>query len=108
MAPDPGRVAKLMEEEALDGLIATTPGNLLYLCGLWDPSLSRYPWETQDFALVSRDRIDQVILVLHTGGLDLASHLSCVADTVARPGRGRGLPPPRRPPPPQGRRPPGA
>jgi len=83
MAPDPGRVAKLMEEEALDGLIATTPGNLLYLCGLWDPSLSGYPWETQDFALVSRDRIDQVILVLHHGGLDLASHLSCVADTVA-------------------------
>src|SRR3972149_10601803 len=83
MAPDPGRGGKLMEEEALDGLIATTPGNLLYLCGLGDPSLSRCPWEAQDFALVSRDRIDQVILVLHHGGLDLASHLSCVADPVA-------------------------
>jgi Xaa-Pro dipeptidase len=83
MAPDLGRVDRFMEQEALDALIATTSGNLLYLCGLWDPSLSRYPWETQDFALVSRDRVDQVVLVLHHGSLDLASHLACVADTVA-------------------------
>jgi len=59
-----------MEEGELEGLIATTLPNVLYLSGLWSIDLHLFPREAQVFAVIHRDRPAEPLLVLPVSAVD--------------------------------------
>jgi len=66
------RAQRLMEEEGLDGLVATTAPNVYYLSGLWSRSLFMWPGEAQVYAVAAGDRLSQRAVVASTGDMDTA------------------------------------
>ena len=75
------RVAKILDREGLDGIIASSPFNVHYCSGLWDPN---FVWfhQTADHVVASRKDLSQSILITGQGDLDRTSDLKKVSDTV--------------------------
>jgi len=69
------RAMRTMDENGLDGLVATTLANVYYVSGLWSLSLTMFPLDSQVYAVVPRDELSKPIVVLPTGDLDTA--LAC-------------------------------
>ncbi len=69
------RAVRTMDENGLDGLVATTLANIYYVSGLWSVSLAMFPLESQVYAVVQRDDPSRPIVVLPTGDVDTA--LAC-------------------------------
>ena len=61
------RALRLMDENGLDGLLATTLPNVYYLSGLWSYLLFLLPQEAQTYALAARDRLSHPVLVVSIG-----------------------------------------
>jgi Xaa-Pro dipeptidase len=66
------RASRLMDENGLDGLLATTSANVHYLSGLRSISLVLSPLEAQIYALVSREKLSEPVVVVTTGDIDTA------------------------------------
>lgn len=64
------RASRVMDENGLDGLLATTASNVFYLSGLWSHSLIMSPLEAQIYALASRENLSQPVVVVTTGEVD--------------------------------------
>lgn len=77
------RTIKIMDREGLDGLIATSPANLFYFSGLWNPSLFLFPYDSQNYLIIARDNLSHPILVIEQGDLDLTTSLDNLSDTVS-------------------------
>lgn len=72
-----------MDREELDGLIATSAPNLLYLSVFWYHNLFLFPHDTKDYVVASRDNLSQPIVVIGHGDLDLTTNLKHVSDIVS-------------------------
>jgi len=49
------RLQKLMDEQNLDALVATTMGNVYYFTGVMGEGLRGFPYDSQTYAVVTRD-----------------------------------------------------
>jgi Xaa-Pro dipeptidase len=61
------RLQRKMDEEGLDGLVATTIGNVLYFTGIESDGLRLFPYEHQSYAVVTRDRPAEPVFIASTG-----------------------------------------
>jgi len=77
------RTITIMDREGLDGLIATSAANLFYFSGLWNPSLFLFPYDSQNYLIITRDNLSHPILVIGQGDLDLTTSLDKLSDTVS-------------------------
>jgi Xaa-Pro aminopeptidase len=59
-----------MDENGLEGLVATTAPNVFYLSGHWSQSLVLFPQEAQIYAVISRENLTEPVVVVTTGELD--------------------------------------
>jgi Xaa-Pro aminopeptidase len=66
------RASRLMDENGLDGLLASAPANVYYLSGLWNTGMALSPLEPSSYVLVSRDSLSQPVVVVFTGDMDTA------------------------------------
>lgn len=66
------RAMSVMDENGLDGLLATTPPNVYYVSGVWSISMVLSPRETGIYALVARDKLSEPVVVVYTGDIDTA------------------------------------
>ena len=57
------RARQVLEEERLDGLLATILENVYYLSNFWCENVILLPYQTQVFALVSGAALDRPIVV---------------------------------------------
>lgn len=64
------RLKQKMDEERLDGIVATTLPNVHYFAGFWSVALSGFPYEGQCYAVVTRDEPERPIVVSSTVELD--------------------------------------
>ncbi len=64
------RLLTMMEKRRLDGLVATTLENVHYFSGVWSISLRMFPHEGQCYAIVTRDRPTEPVVVSSTGEVD--------------------------------------
>ena len=64
------RLQARMDEQGLDGIVATTLPNVHYFAGFWSLALSGFPYEGQCYAVISRDDPTQPIVVSSTVELD--------------------------------------
>lgn len=64
------RAAALLDANGLDGLIGTRLENVFYLSGVWNLSQTMFPYDTQCYAVVARDRLREPIVVISTGDWD--------------------------------------
>src|SRR5713226_2695725 len=56
------RARQVLEEERLDGLLATMLENVYYLSNFWCENLILLPYQTQVYAVVSGAALDQPIV----------------------------------------------
>jgi Xaa-Pro aminopeptidase len=61
-----------MEREGLDGLLATSKENVYYLSGVQSLIQFLFPWESQVYALVSRNSLEDPYVVIPTADVDTA------------------------------------
>lgn len=61
------RVQRIMGERGLDGLVATTVGNVHYLTGIFSDGLRLYPYEHQSYAVITRDRPTEPYFIASAG-----------------------------------------
>jgi len=78
---DRNRIARIMERHHLDGLIATTQENVAYASG-FRTAESRANYMTQIYAVVPRDPLQPVCLVIPTINLAYVAQLNLPADSV--------------------------
>lgn len=64
------RVANVMDANGLDGLIGTRLENVYYLSGVWNVSQTLFPFDSQCYAAVARDRLREPTVVISTGDWD--------------------------------------
>jgi len=64
------RVAEVMDANGLDGLIGTRLENVYYLSGVWNVSQTLFPFDSQCYAVVARDRLHEPSVVISTGDWD--------------------------------------
>jgi Xaa-Pro aminopeptidase len=64
------RAAKLMDEAGLEGLVATRLENVFYLSGVWNVSQTMFPYDAQTYAVVTRDRLCEPMVVIGLGDSD--------------------------------------
>ena len=64
------RVAEIMDANGLDGLIGTRLENVYYLSGVWNVSQTLFPFDSQCYAVVARDRLREPTVVISTGDWD--------------------------------------
>src|SRR5690554_6805202 len=64
------RLKARMDEEGLDGIVATTLPNVHYFAGFWSLALSGFPYEGQCYAVVTRDEPASPVVVSSTVELD--------------------------------------
>ena len=50
------RLQRLMDEQGLDALVATTMNNVYYLTGVMGEGLRNFPYDHQTYAVITRDR----------------------------------------------------
>lgn len=75
------RAERLMHEAEVDGLLAATVENVYYLSNLWVENFIVLPRQTQAFALVARDKLDQPVVV---GSIGEVANFMDSASTDAR------------------------
>lgn len=61
------RLQRKMDEQGLDGLVATTLGNVFYFTGVHSDGLRLFPYEHQSYAVITRDRPTEPIFVASSG-----------------------------------------
>ena len=61
------RIKQKMDQQGLDGLVATTLGNVFYLTGVYSDGLKLYPYEHQSYAVITRDRPGEPIFIASAG-----------------------------------------
>ena len=61
------RLQKKMDEEGLDGLVATTLGNVFYFTGIISDGLQLFPYDHQSYAVITRDRPTEPFFVASSG-----------------------------------------
>jgi Xaa-Pro aminopeptidase len=61
------RAERVLDEAGVDGLLAASVENVYYLSNLWVENFIVLPRQTQAFALVARDRLDQPLVVASIG-----------------------------------------
>jgi Xaa-Pro aminopeptidase len=66
------RAQAIMEREGLDGLLATSKENVYYLSGVQSLIQFLFPWESQVYALVSRNSLEDPYVVIPTADVDTA------------------------------------
>ena len=76
------RAVQIMDREELDGIIASSLPNLLYLSGFWDANSFVFPYDTIRNAVASKNNLSQPILIVGQGDLDLTTDLENISDTV--------------------------
>jgi len=64
------RLQAKMDEQRLDGLVATSLPNVQYIAGFWSPELADFPYSGQVYALITRDRPTEPFVV--TPNLDMS------------------------------------
>ena len=64
------RLIAKMEEENLDGLVATTLPNVLYFADFYSVALSGFPYDGQCYAVITRDAPTKPLVVTSTVELD--------------------------------------
>jgi Xaa-Pro dipeptidase len=64
------RAAAVMDEAGLDGLVATRLENVFYLSGVWNVSQTMFPYDAQTYAVVTRDRLREAMVVIALGDSD--------------------------------------
>ena len=65
------RARSIMEQEGLDGLVASTLENFFYLSGIWNLGQELFPHDTQAYVVARRDKPDAGTLVVSVGEADL-------------------------------------
>ncbi|MDD5367849.1 MAG: Xaa-Pro peptidase family protein [Anaerolineaceae bacterium] len=66
------RLKQKMDENGLDGLVATTLGNVYYLTGVYSDGLKLYPYEHQSYAVITRDRPTEPFFIASAGLINQA------------------------------------
>ncbi|MCC6146224.1 MAG: aminopeptidase P family protein [Anaerolineaceae bacterium] len=61
------RLQRKMDEQGLDGLVATTLGNVYYFTGVNSDGLRLFPYEHQAYAVVTRDAPTEPIFITSMG-----------------------------------------
>ncbi len=61
------RLISKMDEIKLDGIVATTLGNVYYLTGVYDAGLFSFPYDHQSFAVVTRNEPDKPVFITSKG-----------------------------------------
>lgn len=61
------RLQRKMDDEGLDGLVATTLGNVFYLTGIISDGLQLFPYEHQSYAVITRDHPTEPYFVASSG-----------------------------------------
>ena len=61
------RLQEKMDDEDLDGLVATTLGNVFYFTGIVSDGLQLFPYEHQSYAVITRDRPTEPYFVASSG-----------------------------------------
>ncbi len=64
------RLLAKLDEEGLDGLVATTQPNVLYFAGFSSLALSGFPYDAQCYAVITRNAPDRPVVVTSTVELD--------------------------------------
>ncbi len=64
------RAGALLDANGLDGLIGSRLENVFYLSGVWNVSQTMFPYDTQCYAVVARDRLREPMVVISTGDWD--------------------------------------
>jgi Xaa-Pro aminopeptidase len=64
------RAAAVMDEAGLDGLVATRLENVYYLSGVWNVGQTMFPYDAQTYAVVTRDRLREPMVVIGLGDSD--------------------------------------
>lgn len=64
------RLQAKLDEEGLDGLVATTYENLIYLTGVESVGLAMFPHSAQAYVVITRDEPDRPFFVASVGELD--------------------------------------
>lgn len=64
------RTAAIVSEAKLDGLVATTPENLLYATGILNVNASVLPRMVQAFAVIPKDRLTAPSVIMGVGDAD--------------------------------------
>lgn len=64
------RLVARMDEEGLDGIVATTLPNVHYFAGFWSLALSGFPYEGQCYTVITRDEPTKPFVVTSTVELD--------------------------------------
>lgn len=64
------RLQSRMDEEGLDGIVATTLPNVHYFAGFWSLALSGFPYTAQCYAAVTRDEPTKPYIITSTAYLD--------------------------------------
>lgn len=82
MLVNTSRLKKKMDDEGLDGLVATTLPNTYYFTGFQSLSLTIFPYEGQCYAIITRDEPDKPLVVSSTGEIDQVLDGFPVRDTV--------------------------
>jgi Xaa-Pro dipeptidase len=76
------RLQAKMDQEQLDGIVATTLPNVHYLAGFASLALAGFPYEGQCYAVITRDEVTQPVVVSSTVELDQVLDGTGVKDTV--------------------------
>jgi Xaa-Pro dipeptidase len=66
------RARRLMAREGIDGLVAATLENNLYLSGVWHLGQEIFPYDHRAFTVATRERPSAGVVVLPTGECDLS------------------------------------
>jgi Xaa-Pro aminopeptidase len=61
------RLQRKMDEAGLDGIVATTLGNVFYLTGVLSDGLQLFPYEHQSYAVITRDCPTEAYLIASLG-----------------------------------------
>ncbi|MDE3075769.1 MAG: aminopeptidase P family protein, partial [Chloroflexota bacterium] len=69
------RVKRIMGEQGLDGLVATTVENIYYLSGMWEMSVEMFPHDAQAYVVNTADTLDKPVVVTSVGDADMT--LAC-------------------------------
>ncbi len=64
------RLRAKMEAEDLDGVVAATLPNVLYLAGFESLALSGFPYDGQCYAIITRDTIEDPVIITSTVEMD--------------------------------------
>jgi Xaa-Pro dipeptidase len=64
------RASDVMDAAGLDGLVGTRLENLFYLSGIYNVNMKAFPYELQNYAVVSRDKLTSPLAVVSTGDWD--------------------------------------